>query len=95
MVEQIGPDGQRLLAKASLLDTMTDETRGAHSLVLVDSEQVCDEEVTKAGCQVTILEQLARWYDGRRFVWRGREKRVGRGEVSSGLGFDKATPDQD
>ena len=34
---------------------------------------------------------LARWHDGGTFAWRGREKRPGRGEVSSRLEFDAAT----
>ena len=38
------------------------------------------------------LDPRARWHDGRTFVWRGREKRPARGEVSSALRFDATDP---
>ncbi len=85
-------DGARLLRKARLLETATTLVRGAKSRILADVTELRDEEVTRSGIRVTIVEQLARWHDGRTFAWRGREKRVGRGEVSSGLRFDAATP---
>jgi len=55
-------------------------------------DTVREEEVTRAGIRVTTVDQLARWYDGRSFAWRGREKRPARGEVSSHLRFDAADP---
>jgi len=47
-----------------------------------------DEEVPRTGAQVTRTQQYSRWYDGGMFVWIGREKRLGRGEGSSGLRND-------
>jgi hypothetical protein len=47
-----------------------------------------DEEVPRAGAQVTRAYQYARWVDGSTHLWVGRRKRPGRGEGSSGLRFD-------
>ena len=82
----------RLLRKARLLDTASTELRGAKSQLLADIHDVHEEEVTRSGIRLRILEQHVRWHDGRAFVWRGREKRSSRGEAASGLRFDSATP---
>lgn len=50
---------------------------------------VHEEEVPRAGAHVRQYYQRTRWTDGRAFVWLGAEKRVGRGEGSSGLEFDR------
>jgi hypothetical protein len=52
---------------------------------------VHEEEVPRAGAVVEQRYQRTRWNDGRVFVWLGAEKRVGRGEGSSGLEFDRLT----
>ncbi|MCY1039702.1 hypothetical protein OV208_00100 [Corallococcus sp. bb12-1] len=49
-----------------------------------------EEEVPRAGARVTQGFQRTRWVDGRAWVWLGIRKQAGRGEASSGLGFDKA-----
>ena len=85
-------DGPRLLRKARLLDTATTELRAAKSQLLADIQDVREEEVTRAGVQLRILEQHSRGPDGRAYVWRGREKRPWKGEAASGLRFDAATP---
>jgi hypothetical protein len=85
-------DGPRLLRKARLLDTATTELRAAKSQLLADIQDVHEEEVTRAGIQLRILEQHTRGPDGRSYVWRGREKRPWKGEASSALRFDVATP---
>jgi hypothetical protein len=85
-------DGTRRLRKGCLLDTPTGEEREARSRLLEHVETLREEEVTRAGIRVTTVDQLARWYDGRSFAWRGREKRPARGEVSSHLRFDAADP---
>jgi hypothetical protein len=85
-------DGPRLLRKARLLDTATTDLRAAKSQLLADIQDVREEEVTRAGIQLRILEQHARGPDGRAYVWRGREKRPWKGEASSALRFDAATP---
>ncbi|HXU63001.1 MAG TPA: hypothetical protein VN962_14935, partial [Polyangia bacterium] len=48
-----------------------------------------DEEVPRAGAQVSLSYQRTRWTDGRVVVWLGARKQVGRGEGSSGLAFDR------
>ncbi len=85
-------DGTRRLRKGRLLDTPTGEVRASLSRLLDHVDTVREEEVTRAGIRVTTVDQLARWYDGRSFAWRGREKRPARGEVSSHLRFDAADP---
>jgi len=48
-----------------------------------------EEEVSRAGIQVTQRYQRTRWRDGRVWVWLGVRKQTGRGEGSSGLAFDR------
>ncbi len=48
-----------------------------------------EEEVPREGVRVTRTYQLARWQDGATHLWIGRRKRIGRGEGSSGLAFDR------
>ncbi len=87
------PDVPRVLRKARLLETTTNAERSPKSQIMRDVDRdIYDEEITRTGVQVRMVEQLARWYDGRSYVWRGREKRSWRGEAASGLRFDDATP---
>jgi hypothetical protein len=48
-----------------------------------------EEEVPRAGVQVTQAFQRTRWHDGRVYTWVGVRKQTGRGEGSSGLAFDR------
>jgi hypothetical protein len=50
---------------------------------------VPEEEVPRAGIAVTQTWQRTRGVDGRVHTWIGVRKRVGRGEGSSGLAFDR------
>lgn len=50
-----------------------------------------EEEVPRAGVQVTQRFQRTRWRDGRAWLWLGVRKQTGRGESSSGLAFDQIT----
>ncbi len=50
---------------------------------------VHEEEVPRAGAQVSQSYQRTRWRGGRTLVWLGARKQVGRGEGSSGLAFDR------
>jgi hypothetical protein len=50
---------------------------------------VHEEEVPRAGVQISRSFQRARWQDGRAVVWFGARKQTGRGEGSSGLAFDQ------
>lgn len=47
-----------------------------------------EEEVTRAGTRVFQAYQRTRWTNGRVVVWLGVSRQTGRGEGSSGLGFD-------
>ena len=51
-----------------------------------------NEEVPRAGVQVHDGFRRTRWYNGQTCIWRGIQKRVGRGEGSSGLAFDTLVP---
>jgi hypothetical protein len=53
---------------------------------------VNEEEVPRAGARVTECFQRTRRSDGSVVVWYGARKGTGRGEGSSGLGFDRITP---
>ncbi len=68
--------------RTSLLRVGLDDPNAASYLVP-------EEEVPRAGAQVTLSYHRARWLDGRVFVWCGTRKRTGRGEGSSGLAFDR------
>jgi hypothetical protein len=48
-----------------------------------------EEEVPRSGAKVEQSFQRTRWNNGRVFVWFGVRKTTGRGEGSSGLGFDR------
>lgn len=50
---------------------------------------VHEEQVPRAGVRVSQAYQRTRWTDGKVLVWLGARKRVGRGEGSSGLLFDR------
>jgi hypothetical protein len=51
-----------------------------------------EEEVPREGVHVIKNFQRTRWRDGRVVVWMGVRKVTGRGEGSSGLGFDRIVP---
>jgi hypothetical protein len=48
-----------------------------------------EEEVPRAGIQVSVSFQRTRWYQGRVVTWLGAQKRTGRGEGVSNLRFDQ------
>ena len=48
-----------------------------------------EEEVPRSGIKVAQSFQRTRWNGGKVFVWFGVRKETGRGEASSGLGFDR------
>lgn len=51
-----------------------------------------EEEVPRAGALVQQAFQRTRWLGGKPFIWLGVSKTIGRGEGSSGLGFDFLAP---
>src|SRR5262249_30816469 len=50
-----------------------------------------EEEVPRAGTQLTLRYQRARGRSGRVYTWLGVRRQTGRGEASSGLTFDLLT----
>ena len=75
------PDGSRTFISALGAVLNPDRPDGVLS--------IHEEEVPREGARVTRTYQLARWQDGSTHLWIGRRKRVGRGEGSSGLRFDR------
>lgn len=55
---------------------------------------VNEEEIPYAGTIVTRRYQRLRWYDGRTYVWIGRQRETGRGIGDSNLRFDQIQPTQ-
>lgn len=53
---------------------------------------VAEEEVERAGTVIAIRWQRCRWTGGRVVTWLAHERKVGRGEGSSGLAFDLVVP---
>lgn len=81
----------RFLAKAGLRDDLGLEVPKPRGWILQGFPpfvRVHDEEIPRAGAEVSRAWQLARWYDGRRAVWVGRRKRAAVGEMRSHLEFD-------
>lgn len=56
------------------------------------SYYINEEEVPRAGINLTQSYQRSRWYSGRVFTWFGVRKRTDRGEASSHLSFDYLQP---
>jgi hypothetical protein len=48
-----------------------------------------DEEVPRSGTRVLQIFRRARWHDGTVHIWLAARSEVGRGEGSSGLGYDR------
>jgi hypothetical protein len=81
---------------ARLLDADVESHRPA-GRVLGEDPLLYDEELTRAGLEVTRSYQYARWTDGDVHLWTGRRAGTGRGEGASGLQFDvleEPSPDQ-
>ena len=52
--------------------------------------EIWQEEVPGEGCEVLRRYMLSRTSEGGLLLWRGRQKKTGRGEGSSGLQYDRA-----
>jgi hypothetical protein len=81
---------------ARLVDADADGSDPAGE-VLADGLALHDEELTRAGLEVSRTYQLARWLGGSTHLWAGRRAGLGRGEGRSGLRFDyleEPDPDQ-
>lgn len=53
---------------------------------------VAEEEVPRAGTQVTVSYQRTRWKNGATVIWLAAHRQTGRGEGSSRLAFDQLLP---
>jgi hypothetical protein len=53
---------------------------------------VNEEEIPYSGTIVTRRYQRVRWYDGRTYLWIGRQRETGRGVNGSNLRFDQIDP---
>ncbi|HWT25645.1 MAG TPA: hypothetical protein VN213_19220 [Solirubrobacteraceae bacterium] len=84
-------DGRVALVPAPLVDAADAAPRPIGQL-LEELDVIAEEEVTRAGVRVQLLDQLVRWIDGGSVLWRGREKTAGSGEVESRLFFDYTEP---
>jgi hypothetical protein len=56
------------------------------------SYYINEEEVPRAGINLTQSFQRTRWYNSKVYIWLGVRKRTGRGEASSQLKFDYLQP---
>lgn len=56
--------------------------------VLENDLRLHDEELTRAGAEVTRAYQYARWVDGAAHLWAGRRTGMGKGEGQSSLRYD-------
>lgn len=56
--------------------------------ILIPGLSLHDEELTRAGLEVTRTFQYARWIGGSTHCWTGRNAGTGRGEGQSGLRYD-------
>ena len=81
------------LKKGAMLNPETNTPVLARGIILRPTPLVIrDEEVPREGVRVRRVPALARNIDGSYERWIGRRVSVGRGEGSSGLGFDWAIP---
>ncbi|WP_218034207.1 hypothetical protein [Acrocarpospora corrugata] len=79
------PPGDRIRPRTTLLRVGLDQTPAA-------PYHVFEEEVPRAGTQVSLAYQRARWRDGRVLLWLAATRVSGSGEASSGLAFDHLLP---
>jgi len=101
-VHDVGSNRQVRLQRAAMLRLLKGEDKPARvqprtNLLREGLEEkptkqpyfIHEEEVPRAGIQVSQAFQRTRWYGGKVFTWLGVRKTTGRGEGSSGLGFDR------
>ncbi|AVZ71003.1 hypothetical protein SLUN_00775 [Streptomyces lunaelactis] len=79
------PPGARVRPRTTLLRVGLDQETAV-------PYHVFEEEVPRAGTQVSLAYQRTRWRDGRVLVWLAATRETGRGEASSGLAFDQLLP---
>ena len=84
-------DGRVRFEAADFIDA-AEATPRTFGQLLSEIDVVVEEEITRAGLRLELLDQVARAVDGTLVAWRGRERRVGPGEVDSHLRWDATSP---
>ena len=90
-----------ILEKAAHVRSKVQQTGTTFELVLATGKilnpvpvppayQIVEEEVPRTGMTVERVVHRARWIDGSTHLWIARRRRLGGGEVASGLAFDTA-----
>ncbi|MBB2701483.1 UNVERIFIED_ORG: hypothetical protein GGI66_006204 [Rhizobium esperanzae] len=87
-----GINAPTILERGLLLETDDYKLRTASGILAVDIDKIFEEEVRRDGLRLQLVDQLARWIDGSTHLWRGRQKKAGRGESYAGLSFDFTGP---
>ncbi len=103
LVQLAADDGEQIseinaptiLERGLLMETDGYRLRTASGILAVDIDRVFEEEVRRDGLRLQMVDQLARWIDGSTHLWRGRQKKAGRGESHAGLSFDFTGPKND
>jgi hypothetical protein len=72
------------------LELITPVGRILNPLPTPPAYQIVEEEVPRTGTTVERIIHRARWIDGSTHLWIARRRRLGGGEVASGLAFDSA-----
>ena len=83
---RLNPDGTPVLAHNVILPRGTLLARDP----VAEPNIINEEEILRGGAVLRRTIQQARAHDGATVTWSGRQKLNGRGEASSGLGFDQA-----
>ncbi|MBV8759848.1 MAG: hypothetical protein JO257_21340, partial [Deltaproteobacteria bacterium] len=71
------------------IEPATPTMRGGLDIVPSKLRFIAEQEVPRAGTQVTRAFRRTRWRDGRTYVWLGMAKETGKGEARSRLAFDQ------
>lgn len=87
-----GGERHQMLERALLLETDALRLRLASGQLAAEIDTIFEEEVRRDGLRLQMVDQLVRWTDGSTHLWRGRQKKAGRGESHAGLYFDKTSP---
>ncbi|MBM6583141.1 hypothetical protein ILT44_23345 [Microvirga sp. BT689] len=87
-----GSERHHMLERALLLETDALRLRLASGQLAAEIDTIFEEEVRRDGLRLQMVDQLVRWTDGSTHLWRGRQKKAGRGESHAGLYFDKTSP---
>jgi len=79
------------LRRGSFLDPATDERVSAQGRLLVPERKLIveEEEISRVGMTLERRPRLARWTGGQTSLWQARKRLAGRGQLVSGVSFDR------